>query len=57
MPGKGNFEGLTKKIDFIVDVVLVYILEELVMVKYLLMAAISFRIMRKTMSEIVKNCW
>lgn len=55
MPGKGNFEGLSKKIDFVVDVVLVYVLEELAMVKFLwvnyIIATISFRITRKTMSE------
>lgn len=47
--------GFGWKIHFIVDVVLVYILEELAMVKYLwvnyIIATISFRIIRKTMSE------
>lgn len=47
--------GFGQKINFIVDVVLVYVLEELAMVKYLwvnyIIATISFRIIRKTMSE------
>lgn len=47
--------GFGQKIDFIVDVVLVYVLEELAMVKYLwvnyVIATIPFRIIRKTMSE------